>query len=352
MNETPAPHNTASTDADSRPLPAPDDELNPCEDAGDCPDAETQPTVIQDLLKQALDGICSILSRDKDPRGHSSGYPDLDKLIDGLKPGHLYVIASRPGMGKTAWLHGIVTHLALNEKIPGMILTGEQTLVDLTQQLLFGRAKVTMRQLHPPKSTLTNGDLQRLKKAAGEFRACGITPMDARRLSVESLRDKALRQKESGGIGFIAIDHLHLLRSDSERAQTSRKREFTEVVIGLKSLALELGIPVIALASLKAVADTKTEPCLADLRGAAILESEADVIGIIHQPPREPGNDEELDLACRELTILKNRTGPTGSQPLILVKDLGLMEAAGLWMLDGEAQDFATFENEFSPRDQ
>lgn len=313
MNEPPANQYAPAKDGESRPEPA--------------TEAETTPTIIQNLLGQVFDEIGSILDNHKDPRGPSSGYPNLDELINGLKPGRLFVIASRPGMGKTPLLHGIATHLALDEKIPGLILTGEVSLAELTRQLLFGRAKVAMHQLDPPDFNLTKGDCQRLQKAAREFRNCRITPMAARALSVESLRDNALKHKDSGGIGFIAIDHIHLLGSECERAKTSRKREFAEVVCGLKSLALELDIPVIALASLKAAADTRDEPCLADLRGASILESEADVIGIIHQPPRDPGNDEALGLTRPELTILKNRTGPTGSLPLIHVKYLGCMEA-------------------------
>lgn len=307
-----------SGDEDSPPIPP--DQADPGQPSDEETKSGPKPSPgesgIKNLLNQALETMVGILSCKIDPSGLDTGFPNLNEITGGLKPGNLFVIASRPGGGKTTLLNSIISHLAAVKKLPGLALSGEQIAQKLTLQLVAGKAPFGMSYMINQGYTPTKSDLERFKASVIEFRTSGLFLENARGLSVEALRQRALQLKEAHGIRYITIDHIHLLRSDSERAKTSRKREFAEVVGGLKSLALELDIPVIALASLKPKAESRDVPRLSDLRGAVALESEADVIGFIHPPPGGPTRGEPDKDRQLEISIVKNRTGPTGTQLL------------------------------------
>ena len=253
-----------------------------------------------------------------------TGFPDLDRIIGGLKPGNLVVIASRPSMGKTTLMLNIVEHLCLEKKIPVYVLTGEINVTDLVERLILGCAHVSLEQLSSQPANLTKGDVERIRASTIAIANSETIIDETRGISIEALRSKVLLAKESNQVAFVAIDHLHLLTSEVQNPWPSRKQEMDEVVRKLKGLARELDLPVLVLAQLKRQADSRPTPILSDLRESAALEYEADVIGLLHRRQGGEINGEQVpeDQSWIEITIAKNRQGETGSAGFTYLSDL------------------------------
>jgi replicative DNA helicase len=265
-----------------------------------------------------------ILSGEVNPLGLDTGFPELDRIIGGLAPGNLVVIASRPGMGKTTLMLNILEHLCFEKKMNCYVLTGDLSATDLVERLIMGSAHVSPQQISSQQTGLTKGDYARLRDSAIAIAHSANIVDDTRGISVESLRSKVLLAKESNEIAFVAIDHLHLLTSDAQMPWPSRRQEMDEVVRKLKGLARELDLPVLVLAQLKRRADSRPSPTLSDLRESAAIDYEADVIGLLHRRQGGQINGEHVpeDQSWIELTIAKNRQGQTGSAGFIYFDDL------------------------------
>ncbi|MEI6818278.1 MAG: DnaB-like helicase C-terminal domain-containing protein [Verrucomicrobiota bacterium] len=282
-------------------------------------EGDPSPPSIKASTNAVIERFQHILSGEVNPLGLDTGFPELDRIIGGLAPGKLVVIASRPGMGKTTLMLNIVEHLCFEKKISGYVLTGDLSATDLVERLILGGARVSHEQISSQPTELTKGDLLRIQRAAVTIAGSANIVDDTRGISIESLRSKVLLAKESNEIAFVAIDHLHLLSSDAQKPWPSRKQEMDEVVRQLKSLARELDLPVLVLAQLKRRADSRPFPTLSDLRESAALEYEADVIGLLHRRQGGEINGEHVpeDQSWIELKIAKNRQGQTGSAGFI-----------------------------------
>jgi replicative DNA helicase len=287
-------------------------------------EGDSSPPTVKESTIAVIERFQSILSGEHNPAGLETGFPDLDRIIGGLAPGKLIVIASRPSMGKTTLMLNILEHLCIDKKIPGYVLTGDLSATELVERLIFSRARVSLEQISSQPNNPTKGDLRRISDSAVTIAHSGNIVDDTRGISVESLRSKILLAKESNEIALVAIDHLHLLTSDAQKPWPSRKEEMDEVVRQLKGLARELDLPVLVLAQLKRRADSRPFPTLSDLRESAALEYEADVIGLLHRRQGGEINGEHVpeDQSWIELTIAKNRQGQTGSAGFIYFDDL------------------------------
>lgn len=174
------------------------------------------------------------------PKGLSTGFSLLDRACHGLEPGRVYVMASRPSLGKTTLLMNIIAAVCLNQKTPSLFFSGDLTIPQIVDRLIFNQASAPLSVFFDPEYVPTKGDLLRIQKCALELVDSGLVLDDTRDMMIEAIAAKAREERAKNGIGLIAIDHLHLIRSEATRPDTSRKREMAAVIGEIKSLATEL----------------------------------------------------------------------------------------------------------------
>ena len=281
-------------------------------------------------IKKAVTNMEKLLFTKGEITGLPTGYPKLDNMINGLKPGELFVIAARPSMGKTSFLLNIVEHLALEVKKPVLVFSCEMPSVQLVERLLYARSGVSKQQLISQNGKFSKENMIRFQRAIKEYGASQLIIDDTSAISISELRAKARRvKKEHPELCAIGIDYLQLMRSNTRQAQNSREREIAEISGGLKSLAKELELPVIVLAQLNRGPENRTgknkgTPMMSDLRESGAIEQDADMIGLLYRSAYYAEDDAEREErgADANLALAKNRNGPTGDIPLSFIAEL------------------------------
>lgn len=232
--------------------------------------------------------------------GLSTGLLKLDELTLGLQAGELFIIAARPGMGKTALAIGIARHTA-REGTPVFFYSAEMPADTLMIRMLSGATGIDSRQLR--RGSLSGSSWTSLVRAA---EAVGSIPLfidDGVDVTPAELRATARRVKTEHGIGLILVDYMQLMRANGK--YETREREVAEISRTLKGIARELNIPVIGLSQLNRNIDSRTDkrPLLSDLRESGAIEQDADVIAFIYRDDTQ---------GTAEINIAKHRNGPTG----------------------------------------
>ncbi len=281
-------------------------------------------------IDMAMTNMERMMSSKGDILGLSTGYPRLDRMINGLKGGELFVIAARPSMGKTSFLLNIMEYLALEVKKPVLIFSCEMPSVQLVERLLYARSGVSKQKLLQDGGKLAREDMQRLKLAIAEMRASRLVIDDTSAISIAELRAKARRvMRDHPDLCCIGIDYLQLMRSQTKQAQNSREREIAEISGGLKALSKELNVPIITLAQLNRGPENrpgknKGVPMMSDLRESGAIEQDADMIGLLYRSAYYAEDDEERETVGTDanLALAKNRNGPTGDVPLTFTAEL------------------------------
>ncbi len=281
-------------------------------------------------IKQAMSNFERMMNTKGEILGISTGYPKLDRMINGLKPGELFVIAARPSMGKTSFLLNIVEHLVLELKKPVLTFSCEMPSVQLVERLLYARSGVSKQKLLAQQGVLSPEDMARVKQAVRELMASKLIIDDTAAISISELRAKARRaQRDNPDLCAIGIDYLQLMRSHTKQAQNSREREIAEISGGLKSLAKELKLPIIVLAQLNRGPESRTGknkgvPMMSDLRESGSIEQDADMVGLLYRFAYYAEDDEQREEVGTDANLLlaKNRNGPTGDVPLTFVAEL------------------------------
>jgi replicative DNA helicase len=290
-------------------------------------------------VKDALAYIEDMLSGSGHLQGISSGYKDLDRLTNGLKPGEMFVIAARPSMGKTSLAMNIVEHVCLDQNTPTLVFSCEMTSVQLVQRLLFSRSGFHMSKVRDGQKA-TKEEIKRMIRVSKEISQSKLFLDDTPGITIHEVRAKARRRKHDDDIGLIAIDYLQLMRSRSRQAENSREREISEISAGIKGIAKELEVPIIVLAQLNRGPESRTGsklglPRLSDLRESGSIEQDADLVGLLYRADyykdKTSNDDEEEgendDDGKAELIIAKNRNGQTNSVPLTFLAELMRFEA-------------------------
>ncbi|MCS7337807.1 MAG: replicative DNA helicase [Verrucomicrobiae bacterium] len=266
--------------------------------------------------------------------GITTGYPDLDRLTDGLHAGEMIVIAARPGMGKTSIALNIAEHVAVDLKLPVAVFSLEMTAVSLMVRLICSRARINLRALRD--GFVAHSEFPRLTGAAGDFSASPLYIDDAAGLSILQLRARARRLWQQYGIKLFIVDYLQLLHSTSRRAE-NRQQEIADISGGLKALAKELNVPIIVLSQLNREPEKRESgapPRLSDLRESGAIEQDADVVGLLYKPGKPGADDEESGLnddrgaTPMRLLIAKQRNGPTGEIDLTFFRAYTRFESA------------------------
>lgn len=263
------------------------------------------------------------LERDKNfKRGLKTGFTKIDDLTNGFKKGNLIILAARPSDGKTTLALNMVENIALRENKVCAMFALEMTREELAQKLLCSIGKVKMDSLQ--KGRLSEEDeqgWQRMWAARKQLSKAQIYVDDSPSNTVPAMLSKCRRLKATKGLDLVVVDHLQLIYPDV-RTSENRQQEVTEISRGLKVMAKELGVPVLALSQLsRGVTQRKGKPMLSDLRESGSIEQDADVVMFIYRPDKTATPQEiasgavEKDVA--EIIIEKNRSGERGSARLL-----------------------------------
>ena len=268
---------------------------------------------IRVLLEDSLDRLSALYSRGEAITGVPTGFIDLDERLSGLQKSALVIVGARPAMGKTAFALGIAAHAAMEARVPTLIFSLEMSHAELTQRLLVSEARVDANRIRNGK--LVESDWPKISNAIGRLGEAPLFIDDNPNLTVMEVRAKARRMKaKEGGLGLIVIDYLQLMsgRSSAENRQV----EVSEISRGLKILARELDVPVVALSQLSRALEARADkrPILADLRESGSLEQDADVVMFLYRD--EIYDPESPDRGSAEVIVSKHRNGPTGRTKL------------------------------------
>jgi replicative DNA helicase len=267
---------------------------------------------IAELLQESYDHVQSLHERGEVVTGVPTGYVDLDEQLSGLQPSNLVIVGARPSMGKTSFALGIVAHAAMKARIPVLFFSLEMSHLEITTRLLCAEARVDASRIRTGQ--LRQGDWAKLGQAFGRLERAPIFIDDNPNLTVMDIRAKARRLRARHGLGLVVVDYLQLM-SGSNRSE-NRQVEVSEISRGLKILARELEVPVVALSQLSRGLEMRSDkrPMLADLRESGSLEQDADVVLFIYRDDVYHPDSKESDTA--EIIVAKHRNGPTGSTRL------------------------------------
>jgi len=243
--------------------------------------------------------------------GKATGFVDLDEMTTGLQDGDLIIVAGRPAMGKTSLALNIAEHVALELKLPVLVFSMEMGGTQLATRLLGSVGKVDAQRLRTGR--LEPGDWDRLGVALGKLNEAPLLIDESAALNPLELRARARRKwREYGGLGLIVIDYIQLMQA-AESGTENRATELSEISRGLKQMAKELSVPVIALSQLNRSLEQRPNkrPVMSDLRESGALEQDADMIFFIYRD--EVYNEESPDKGMAEIIVGKQRNGPIGT---------------------------------------
>jgi replicative DNA helicase len=265
-------------------------------------------------LSKLIDGNIDFLEEKQKNKSLVTGVPTgftlLDNLTSGFQNSDLVILAARPSMGKTALALNIARNAAVDSGVPVAIFSLEMSKEQLSLRMLCAEASIDSSRLR--SGFFSMDDWERVTDAAGVLSAAPIFIDDSPSLSAMEVRAKARRLKMDKNIGLIVIDYLQLMqgRADAER----RDLEISEISRGLKALAKEINLPVLALSQLNRMLEQRNDkrPRLSDLRESGALEQDADVVAFIYRD--EVYNKEETNpnRGTAEVILAKQRNGPTG----------------------------------------
>jgi replicative DNA helicase len=266
-----------------------------------------------ELLPLAMDKLQETFERGDIITGTATGFHDLDELLSGLQPSTLNIVGARPAMGKTAFGLGIAAHVAMTSQKPVLVFSLEMGHAEMTQRILSSEARVDSQKLRTGR--LAEADWTKIGRAINRLEV-PLYLDDNPRVTVMEIRAKARRLKaRHGGLALIVIDYLQLMSGGSN--SENRQLEVSEISRGLKILARELEVPIIALSQLSRNLESRNDkrPMLADLRESGSLEQDSDVVMFLYRD--EVYNRDSPEKASAEVIIAKHRSGPTGTVRLV-----------------------------------
>lgn len=265
---------------------------------------------LESILTDSFDRIEELHRNKGQLRGIRTGYRDLDTMTAGLQRSDLIIIAARPAMGKTTLVTNLAYNVATIEKKPVLFFSLEMSKEQLTDRMLADASGVDSWNIRT--GNLSDDDWAKLSEAMGEMAEAPIFIDDTPGLSVLEMRTKARRAMHDQQLGLVIVDYLQLMQANGNH-NGNRVQEVSEISRGLKLIARELNVPVIALSQLSRSVESRTPPVpqLADLRESGSIEQDADIVSFIYRPGYyEPDNPEFQNIT--DLIIAKHRNGPVG----------------------------------------
>ncbi|MDQ5976720.1 MAG: replicative helicase [Patescibacteria group bacterium] len=268
---------------------------------------------IKSILESAFNRIDELHKSDNAFRGVQTHFPDLDGLLAGLQKSDLLILAARPSIGKTTFALDIARQVGVYSKVPVGIFSLEMGSDQLIDRMLAAQAGVDLWRLRTGKlsSDGPGNDFERLSDAMGVLSEAPIFIDDSGSLNIMEMRTMARRLQAEHNLGLIIIDYLQLMEGRS-RGGDNRVQEISEISRGLKQLARELDIPVIALSQLSRAVESRPDqvPKLSDLRESGSIEQDADVVMFLYREDRVKPDTPNKNIV--DVIVSKHRNGPVG----------------------------------------
>jgi replicative DNA helicase len=275
---------------------------------------------IEDILAESFERLDELHKDKKAIRGVPTGFKDMDNILAGLQRSDLFILAARPSMGKTAFVLNLAHNVAVNAKEPVLLFSLEMSKEQLVDRLLSMESGVDAWALRT--GNLSDTDFEKLGEAMGTLSEAPIYIDDTPGLTVSDMRTKARREAHQRKLGLVIVDYLQLMSGGSRfGGEGNRVQEISEISRGLKGIARELNVPLIALSQLSRSVESRSPqiPQLADLRESGSIEQDADVVAFIY---REDYYNPETDRKnLTDILIKKHRNGPLGNVELYFDKD-------------------------------
>lgn len=277
---------------------------------------------LKDLVKDVVNHVEQMHNHDHEATGLPTGYPDLDKMIYGLRPGNMVVLAARPSIGKTALALNLAANVAIETDSPQPvgIFSLEMSCKELATRLLVSTSKIGINDIKD--GALSTSKWSQIMHAAQRLKEAPIYIDDTAQIDIMELRAKARRMKRDHDIQLIVIDYLQLMTA-SVGSNSSREQEVAKMSGSIKAIAKELEIPVMVLAQLNRQAEQAGQrPKLSHLRESGSIEQDADVVMLLHRErdaQHEATEDQYEQGLKSEAIIAKNRAGATGICPLVFM---------------------------------
>jgi replicative DNA helicase len=277
---------------------------------------------MEELLADAFDRIEELHKNKGALRGLKTGFRDLDKKTAGLQKGDLVIIGARPAMGKTTFAQNLAYNIASINKKGVLFFSMEMAANEIIDRMISDVSGVDNWKMRT--GNLTDEEFSKIGDALGEMDEIPIYIDDTSSMTIVELRNKARRAMHDHDIGIVIVDYLQLIQG-SDRYKGNRVQEVTEISRGLKILARELEIPVIALAQLSRNVTGRDDPrpVLSDLRESGSIEQDADLVMFLHRPDYYRQNDDNYEEThITELLVAKHRHGAVGKIELYFHPEL------------------------------
>lgn len=265
---------------------------------------------IEQILAEGFDRLDELHKNKGRLRGLKTGWKDLDNMTAGLQRSDLIILAARPAMGKTTLVGNLIQNIATHEKQAVLFFSLEMSKDQLVDRMLASESGVDAWNIRT--GNLSDEDFERLGQAMGSLSEAPIYIDDTPGITVLEMRTKARREAQKHPLGLIVIDYLQLMSGSRGGGEFNRVQEVSEISRGLKLIARELNVPVVALSQLSRSVESRSPqiPQLADLRESGSIEQDADIVAFLY---REDYYNPETDRQhITDLIIAKHRNGPTG----------------------------------------
>ena len=278
---------------------------------------------ISDVMKSTQNRLEDLAKNDKEITGISTGFYDFDKLTSGLHENELIILAARPAMGKTAFGVNIAVNAAINSKKNVALFNLEMSAEQLAMRMVAAQGGIDQNKLKTGR--LEHNDWKKVNEAMSELSNTYLFIEDTPGMTVSEIRAKCRRLATQGpGLGLVVIDYLQLIQG-SARYAGNRQQEVSEISRSLKTMAMELKVPVIALAQLSRGVELRENkrPIMSDLRESGSIEQDADIVGFLYRDDYyNKSAQEQTNISITELIIGKHRNGSTGTIELLFERNM------------------------------
>jgi replicative DNA helicase len=285
---------------------------------------------IGEIVASSFGSIDQLYEQGKEVTGLATHYTDFDKMTSGLQDSELIIIAARPSMGKTAWAINIAQNAAVHGGKVVAVFSLEMSKESLLRRMLASEARVGSRKLQT--GTMLREDRGKLNDALGRLLDSKMYIDDTPGITLAEMRAKSRRLKQQEGrLDLIMVDYLQLMtgsNTSGKKGFENRTQEVSSISRGLKALAKEMKVPVVALSQLSRGSEQRAgdkKPLLSDLRESGSIEQDADVVAFIHREEYYDRDNDDLK-GKAEIIIAKQRNGPTGSIELAFISDFTRFE--------------------------
>ncbi len=267
---------------------------------------------LKSLLHDAYDRLDYLHAHRGEISGIRTGFQDLDTLTTGLQKSDLVILAARPSVGKSSFALNIAEHAAVKDKKSVGIFSLEMSKEQIVLRLLSSNANIDSQRLR--SGFLEELDFARIAPAMNSLSEASIYIDDTPNITTMELRTKARRLQAETGLDLVIVDYLQLMQSSTTTRDANRVQEVSEISRGLKALARELKVPVLALSQLSRQPEMREskEPRLSDLRESGSIEQDADLVMFLWREKERGSDDQTTEGEVVKLKLSKHRNGPTG----------------------------------------